>query len=129
MPLRSCSRVRPLLDLDTDCILNVEAAPASLSADKAYGSGPLLGWLVDWNITPYIPVVERGRQRDAFFTRDAFRYGRDADAYRCPADKLLGYCGTNCASQVRVYRSRPADCTACDLNPQCTIASSAVSPA
>lgn len=82
---------------------------------------PLLGWLVDRNITPYIPVIDRGRQRDAFFTRDAFRYDREADAYRCPADKLLGYCGTNRASQVRVYRSRPADCTACDLKPQCTI--------
>jgi hypothetical protein len=96
-------------------------APASLLADKAYGSGPLLGWLVDRNITPYIPVIDRGRQRDAFFTRDVFRYDRDAEAYHCPADKLLGYCGTNRASQVRAYRSRPADCTACDLKPQCTI--------
>jgi len=145
-PARYAYAINPLLDLDTDCILEVEATPArfaaevaatrtlvsrietklgiapvSLSADKAYGSGPLLGWLVDRNITPYIPVIDRGRQRDAFFTRDAFRYDREADAYRCPADKMLGYCGTNRASQVRVYRSRPADCTACELKPQCTI--------
>lgn len=84
-------------------------APASLSVDKAYGSGQLLDWLVDRNITPYIPVIDRGRQRDAFFMQDVVRYDRDADAYRCPADKLLGYCGTNRASQVRVHRSRPAD--------------------
>jgi hypothetical protein len=95
--------------------------PASLSADKAYGSGPLLGWLIDRNITPYIPVIDRTRQRDAFFTRNAFRYDRKADAYRCPADKLLGYCGTKRTKQVRVYRSRPADCAACELKPQCTI--------
>ena len=145
-PARYAYAINPLLDLDTDCILDVEAtparfaaevaatrtlvsrietkldiAPARLSADKAYGSGPLLGWLVDRNIRPYISFIDRGRQRDAFFTRDAFRYDREADAYRCPADKLLGYCGTNRASQVRVYRSRPADCTACDLKPQCTV--------
>lgn len=145
-PARYAYAINPLLDLDTDCILDVEATPArfaaevaatrtlvsrietklgitlvSLSADKAYGSGPLLGWLVDRNITPYIPVIDRGRQRDAFFTRDAFRYDREADAYRCPADKLLGYCGTNRASQVRIYRSRLTDCTACELKPQCTI--------
>ena len=138
--------INPLLDLDTDCILDVEATPArfaaevaatrtlvlrartrlgvepaSLSADKAYGSGPLLCWLIDRNITPYIPVIDRTRQRDAFFTRDAFRYDREADAYRCPAEKLLGYCGTNPNKQVRVYRSRPADCAACELKPRCTI--------
>ena len=119
-PARYAYAINPLLDLDTDCILDVEATPArfaaevaatrtlvssagtklgiepaSLSADKAYGGGPLLGWLIDRNITPYIPVIDRTRQRDAFFTRDAFRYDREADAYRCPADKLLGYCVTS----------------------------------
>jgi hypothetical protein len=78
-PARYAYAIKPLLDLDTDCILDVEAtsarfaaevagtrtlvsrigtklgiAPASLSAGKAYGSGPLLGWLVDRNTTPYI---------------------------------------------------------------------------
>ena len=127
-PARYAYAINPLLDLDTDCILDVEAMPArfasevaatrtlvsrvgttlsitpeSLAADKAYGSGPLLGWLIDRNITPYIPVIDRSRQRDAFFTRDALRYDREANAYRCPADKTLGYCGTKRASQVRVY--------------------------
>lgn len=96
-------------------------APESLAADKAYGSGPLLGWLIDRNITLYIPVIDRSRQRDAFFTRDALRYDREADAYRCPADKPLGYCGTKRASQVRVYRSYVADCAGCPLKPRCTV--------
>ena len=95
--------------------------PESLAADKAYGSGPLLSWLIDRKITPYIPVIDRSRQRDAFFTRDAFHYDREADAYRCPADKPLGYCGTKRASQVRVYRSHVADCAGCELKPRCTV--------
>ena len=146
-PGRFAYAINPLLDLDTDCILDVEAtparfsaevaatrtlvsrakdkldiAPASIAADKAYGNGPLLGWLVGQNITPYVPVIDRTRQRDGFFTRDAFAYDRDADAYRCPADKPLGYMGTVRASQVRRYRSSPADCAACPLKPRCTTA-------
>lgn len=144
-PGRFAYAINPLLDLDTDCILDVEATPArfsaevaatrtlvsrvkaklgvvpeSLAADKAYGNGPLLGWLVGQNITPYVPVIDRTRQRDVFFTRDAFRYDRDVDAYRCPADKPLNYMGTVRASQVRRYRSRASDCAACPLKPQCT---------
>lgn len=37
------------------------------------------------------------------------------------AAPLLGNCGNNRASQVRVYRSRPTDCTDCELKPQCAI--------
>jgi hypothetical protein len=137
-PARYAYAINPLLDLETDCILDVEATPArfssevaatrtlvlragtrlgiapeSLAADKAYGSGPLLGWLLKRNITPYIPVIDRSRQRDAFLTRDSFYYDREADAYRCPAGKQLNYCGTRRASQVRVYRSHVADCAGC----------------
>lgn len=146
-PARYAYAINPLLDLDTDCILDVEATPArfsaevaaartlitrakaklgiapvQLAADKAYGNGPLLGWLIDEGITPHVPVIDRTRQRDNFFTRDAFRYEPDANIYRCPNDKLLTYRGTVQASQVRAYRSRPADCAACALKPQCTTA-------
>ncbi len=146
-PARYAYAINPLLDLDTDCILDVEATPArfsaevaaartlitrakaklgivpvQLAADKAYGNGPLLGWLIDQDITPHVPVIDRTRQRDDFFTRDAFRYDRNANVYHCPNDKLLTYRGTVQASQVRTYRSRPADCAACALKPQCTTA-------
>jgi hypothetical protein len=147
-PARYAYAINPLLDLDTDCILDVEATPArfaaevaatrtlvsrvknklgiapdSLAADKAYGNGPLLGWLVSQNITPYVPVIDRTRQREGFFTRDAFRYDAQADVYRCPADKPLTYRGMVQASQVRRYRSRASDCAACLLKQQCTVAS------
>lgn len=139
--------INPLLDLDTNCILDVETTPArfsaevaatrtlvsrvkdnlgiapeSLAADKAYGNGPLLGWLVGQNITPYVPVIDRTRQRDGFFTRDAFTYDPHADAYRCPADKPLSYVGSVRTSRVRRYRSRASDCAGCSLKPKCTTA-------
>jgi len=28
-------------------------------ADTAYGSGPMLGWLVDHKIYPYIPLIDK----------------------------------------------------------------------
>ena len=146
-PSRYAYAINPLLDLDTDCILDVEATPArfsaevgatrtllsraeakfgiqpsSLAADKAYGSAPLLGWLIERNITPYIPVIDRTCQRDGFFMRDAFTYDPLADTYRCPADKPLTYRGTVATSQVRRYRSSAADCAGCLLKPQCTTA-------
>ena len=54
-------------------------------------------------MAPYVPVIDRTRQRDGFFDRSACRYDRETDAYRCPADKPLGYIGTVQASQVRRY--------------------------
>ena len=33
--------------------------PERLIADTAYGTGPLLGWLVDRKIAPHIPVFPR----------------------------------------------------------------------
>ena len=78
--------------------------------------------LIDQDITPHVPVIDRTRQRNDFFTRDAFRYDRKANVYHCPNDKLLTYRGTVQASQVRAYRSRPADCAACALKPMCTTA-------
>jgi hypothetical protein len=40
-------RVKDKFDLD----------PERIIADTAYGSGPMLGWLVDRKIAPHIPVI------------------------------------------------------------------------
>ncbi|CUH77222.1 hypothetical protein TRM7557_01270 [Tritonibacter multivorans] len=34
-----------------------DPVPDWMIADTAYGSGPMLGWLVDRKINPYIPVI------------------------------------------------------------------------
>lgn len=74
-PARYAYAINPLLDRDTDCVLDVEATPArfaarvaatqalvsrasirpgiepaSLAAATAYGSGPLLGWHSERNL-------------------------------------------------------------------------------
>ncbi len=137
--------INPLLDLNTDCILDVEAtparfaaevgatrtlvarvkerlglAPARLAADKAYGSAPLLAWLIGQGVTPYVPLIDRTRQRQGFFTRDAFAYDPGANAYRCPGGKVLPHVHTVRSTQVMIHRSDRADCAPCALKPQCT---------
>ncbi len=38
--------------------------PERLIADTAYGTGPLLGWLVDRKIAPHIPVFDKSGRND-----------------------------------------------------------------
>ncbi len=48
--------------------------PESLGADKAYGSGEFLAWLLARGIHPHIPVIDRRHQTHGRFTRDQFHY-------------------------------------------------------
>ena len=134
-----------LIDTETGCILDVEASPARLgaevrttrvmiermrerleivpvrlAADKAYGSAPLLAWLIDKGIEPHIPILERKGQTDGLLTRDAFAYSEATDSFTCPMGKTLRHHGADHAARVRHYRSRPADCAACPTRPACT---------
>ena len=44
--------------------------PESLGADKAYGSGEFLAWLLGRGVQPHIPVIDRRHQTGGRFTRD-----------------------------------------------------------
>jgi hypothetical protein len=48
--------------------------PQDLAADQAYGSGEFLAWLLERNIQPHIPVIDRQHQTQGRFTREHFRY-------------------------------------------------------
>lgn len=134
-----------MIDTETGCIIDVEASPARfaaevkttrtmvertrdrlglvperLAADKAYGSAPLLGWLLDQGIEPHIPVMERKGQTKGHFTRDAFTYDNKTNSFTCPAGHQLTYRGAQYASRVHVYGARPEDCTACATRANCT---------
>ena len=64
--------------------------PERLIADSAYGSAPMLGWLVEERgIEPHIPVFDKSGRSDGTFERADFAYDRRADAYVCPAGKTL----------------------------------------
>jgi Transposase DDE domain len=94
--------------------------PQSLAADKAYGSGEFLAWLLERDIQPHIPVIDRQHQTRGRFTRDAFRYEPKDNAYYCPEGKPLHYRGQRRSSKGDLYRSTEAQCQGCPQKKLCT---------
>jgi Transposase DDE domain len=65
-------------------------APDYLAADVAYGTGEMLGWLVERGIDPHIPVWDQSEvSASGKFSRSDFAYDQIRDLYTCPAGKEL----------------------------------------
>jgi len=103
--------------------------PERMIADTAYGTGPLLEWLVqDRSIAPHIPVVDKsGRTNGTFETAD-FTHDDLKDVYICPGGKELKQRRRAFSNPrdpqpdkhgVLRYRASKADCDTCQLKPQC----------
>ncbi len=58
--------------------------PERLIADTAYGTGPMLGWLVERKIAPHIPVFDKSGRTDGTWTRADFEWDAENDQYICP---------------------------------------------
>jgi hypothetical protein len=102
--------------------------PDKLVADTAYGSAPMLGWLVEEKgIEPYIPVIDKSERKDGTFSRDDFIYDRQGDSYTCPNGKeLVQFRRTYAKPRTGVdkeglmrYRASKKDCDACPLRSRC----------
>jgi transposase len=91
-----------------------------LAADTAYGTGKLLAWLLDKDITPHIPVWERYERTDGLFSRLDFTYDAERDVYICPNDRILKTSGTIHDGRVRNYIPHLGDCRTCNLKERCT---------
>jgi transposase len=94
--------------------------PKRFAADTAYGTGKLLAWLLDKDITPHIPVWERYERTDGMFSRRDFTYDAARDCYICPNGRPLRTSGTVHDGRVRNYLSQPGDCRVCKLKQRCT---------
>jgi hypothetical protein len=138
--------INHLVDLQEGVIVDVEATPTRISkevdaaevvldrvhnrfdlkpdrvaADVAYGTGELLGNLVERGIEPHIPVWDqsaiaaRGR-----FTRADFEFDKERNVYVCPNGKLLRTSGTVHSGTTVKYIARKSDCLPCPLKNTCT---------
>ena len=94
--------------------------PQNLAADKAYGSGEFLAWLLERNIQPHIPVIDRRHQTQGHFTREQFRYEPKENVYYCPEGKPLRYRGQSLGSQGYLYRWTETQCQGCPQKNSCT---------
>ena len=93
--------------------------PGHLAGDVAYGTGEMLGWLVDHDIDPHIPVWDKGARQDGSLSRIDFSYDRERDVYHCPKGKTLKTTGRVHGGKTRLYRSSKLDCNTCRLKPRC----------
>jgi transposase len=142
-----------LIDLRAGIIVDVEATPAyrshevdstrtmvdrveqrfnlkprRLVGDMAYGTGSLLGWMVEEKaIEPHVPVWDKTERHDDTFSSSHFEWNEEANEYRCPQGNALRSDRRqfkNPRSRITkantiIYRSSQSDCTACLLKNRC----------
>ena len=94
--------------------------PEQLAADKAYGTGPFLGWLSERNITPHIPVLDRQQQTPGLLPREAFPFDPERNCFVCPEGKILKHRHARETTRIHLYRATASDCQACSIRQQCT---------
>ena len=94
--------------------------PTHLIGDTAYGTGPMLGWLVDdKQIEPHIPVWDKSEREDGTFSRSDFSFDATNNRYTCPAGKILKPGSRMRKKNPYRYRASQLDCQACPLKPKC----------
>src|SRR5215472_3763558 len=102
--------------------------PSRLIADTAYGTAPMLDWLVnDKQIEPHIPVWDKTEREDGTCSRNDFTWDERADEYRCPGNKPLrrewrafSKPRTHITkAETIIYRARESDCANCPLKSRC----------
>ena len=101
-----------------------DLVPDRMTADVAYGTGQLLGKLVERDIAPHIPVWDQSEvAADGKFTRADFVFDEETNVYTCPNGKELRTSGTAHGGTTLKYIARKSDCAACPLKPNCTTGS------
>jgi transposase len=102
--------------------------PQRLIADTAYGTAPMLGWMVEEKvIEPHVPVFDKTQRKDGTFERDAFQWDEQADEYCCPAGHTLRrerrqYKNPRnhiTKANTIIYRAGQHDCAACPVKSRC----------
>jgi hypothetical protein len=94
--------------------------PKHLIGDTAYGTGPMLGWLVnDKQIEPHIPVWDKSERDDGTFGRSDFTFDATNNRYICPAGKMLKPSWRMKKKDPYNYRASQFDCQACPLKTKC----------
>jgi hypothetical protein len=95
--------------------------PQSIAADASYGNGEFLQWLMDREITPYMPTRDAvGRTRSPFYGPERFTYLPDSNSYICPAGQQLNYGGRNERNRTFGYIGTRKKCGPCQQRSQCT---------
>jgi hypothetical protein len=94
--------------------------PKNLAADKAYGSGAFLAWLLARGMEPHIPVIDRRHQTGGRFIHDQFRYEPAENAYYRPEGRALRFRGRQISAQGYSSCSTEGQCQGYPQKQRCT---------
>jgi len=103
-------------------------SPDRLIGDTAYGTAPMLAWMVqERGIEPHVPVWEKHQRDDGTFASNEFQWDEQADEYRCPQGHSLRREWRpfkNLRTHITkadtiIYRSSQKDCASCPLKQGC----------
>ncbi|ANI60937.1 transposase [Pseudomonas sp. GR 6-02] len=73
--------------------------PERLIGDTAYGTAPMLAWMVEKkDIEPHMPVWDKTERKNDSFSSNDFHWNEEAEEYRCPAGNVL-------RSEWRVFKT------------------------
>ncbi len=101
--------------------------PERLIADTAYGSGPMLDWLVKRKIAPHIPVIDKAGRTDCTWSRADFEWDAENNQCICPEGEALKQFRRNYSDPKRgptgkgvaKYQALKHTCQACTSKPKC----------
>ena len=94
--------------------------PERLIGDTAYGTAPMLGWLVEQKqIEPHVPVWDKSSRQDGTLSRGDFTFDAKHDRYECPAGNHLTSTARMTSDDTLLYRASKFDCEGCHLKPRC----------
>ena len=102
--------------------------PARLVGDTAYGTAPMLGWMVqDKGIAPHVPVWDKTGRKDGTLSSNEFVWDEQANEYRCPqGHALLSDRRQFTKPRDRItkagtiiYSASQHDCAGCSRKQQC----------
>jgi hypothetical protein len=79
--------------------------PERLIGDTAYGTAPMLAWMVEEkDIEPHVPVWDKTERKNDSFSSNDFHWNEEAEEYRCPA-------GTPLRSEWRAFKNERSHVT------------------
>lgn len=102
--------------------------PQRLIGDMAYGTAPMLAWMIeDKGIDPHVPVWDKSQRSDDTFASSEFEWNEKAGEYGCPGGKPLRREWRACKNErthitkadTIIYRSTKSDCAQCPMKNRC----------
>lgn len=105
-----------------------DLTPQRLIGDTAYGSAPMVAWLVEEKgIEPHMPLCDKTERQDDTLSSSEFKWDEQANEYRCPEGKALRSnwrpfkkLRTHITKEETIiYRSSKHDCAGCPMKARC----------